>query len=351
MTDIKMLDYDTCETQIKNILMMGSSRSGKTTFIKYVKKLNHVTNPELYRGTVNPESEAITIRLNGEFITLNFMDNPGFDEVGKDSSRSNEVILESILSHVKGDVTKIHLILIAVNASTGLNSKVLDCIRFFVMMFGRDFKNNMCLLMTGYESYGDDQEKKFMNEFSTNPALKLLYKSCGAGVLFTGALSETQRSDDKLVSRQKARIGKFMDKIISISPGSLKSDKLIDTTSSFTSQESTLDMYKRVEELMKNIRLERSKVAELRVSLAKNLPLIKDNELKLKCESVLKASISIDSNLNTTTSVDYVHNKHAFHKKEADEAKELLVKVNQESDVLFKLRSDLNDMMIESEFE
>jgi hypothetical protein len=41
-----------------NVLILGESRSGKTTFRKVLKNINFVTKMEVWRGTISPISKS-----------------------------------------------------------------------------------------------------------------------------------------------------------------------------------------------------------------------------------------------------------------------------------------------------
>lgn len=352
----KIEEYQVCPTILRNILMIGDSRAGKTTFIRNIIDINHSVDNEIYRGTISPESISLTINANNRLITLNFIDTPGLNEFANDDSRNNNTIFESITSFVKKDVTKIHLVLITINASNGINNNHLIGFKDIIMTLGKDFKPNLCLLLTNYENYGDPQEAKFMQEFSTSPHLKIFNISCGAGVLFSGAMTKEQYSTvsvrDQMIIKQRKRILKFINKVSNAEPTIMTAEKISEITSRLKLHESIITDYRSAVKMGKEIKVMRSEALEKRLSLSSRIKLIKDAKLKERCERIVEFSSKIGSpqdykddlsDIAQVRLVDYI--------KESTEVSEKIRVMREYHDELSKLRSDLEHAMIEAEFE
>ena len=99
----------------KNMIIIGDSRSGKSTFINYFKNINYIPEQQIFRGTVDPISETLFVEFGNEHFSLTIIDTPGFSELSATTCRDDRALQDLITTFVKKDITKIDLVLVAIN--------------------------------------------------------------------------------------------------------------------------------------------------------------------------------------------------------------------------------------------
>lgn len=239
VSDIKV--YDVAQ---HNILLLGESRTGKSTYRKVLHNINHVTKLEVWRGTVVPNSSTSLFNVDGKFVSLNILDTPGFGEASVSSTRTDSNLQNIIVEFVKKDITELSLILITVNGSGGLTSsqikKITNCLRFL----GRRVAKKTCLLVTHFENRNRLDEKKWIDEFKSNKRMRFLTRACQGGFLFTGALDDSQFKNvtcrDKFIDQQRRRNKHMFEKLLAGSPVKLMSQQMKEAKSMFAIEESII---------------------------------------------------------------------------------------------------------------
>jgi len=199
------------EANYRNVILLGDSRTGKTTFLKYLKNIDARVTPSIFYGTKLPESTTLIVNYKGELFAIRFLDTPGLNELGDDGKqRTNQEIFDSIIESVHGDMTGIHMILIVMNS---IVQSGLDTIRDIMTMLGGAFYKNTFLLKTHSENIDEALEKKLFADMSK---IMVLRNACQGGILFSGALNENV--DQSVVTRfrrvQSLRNESFLQALI-----------------------------------------------------------------------------------------------------------------------------------------
>lgn len=277
-----------------NILLIGESRTGKSTFLKILENINFTTKLEIYRGTVIPHTKTILFKIDGRYIFLNIIDTPGFGEISADGSRSDHNLRGLIADFVKRDITKVSAILLAVNGSGGLTAgqvkNMTKCIKFL----GKHTSRKTSFLVTHFENRTEDDEQKWIHEFTTNPTMRFLNKACGNGILFTGAINETEHkrvaTRDSYILQQKRRLLKIFDKLLGGEPVSLMSNHMKIARSMFANQESVLTSCMNLRALIPEVQKTWDHAFKTRVSLSKILAESKtmEEDTKTRTEEVIR---------------------------------------------------------------
>jgi len=190
-----------------NILLIGDSRSGKSTFLELIKNNDYVVETEIFRKTRDPISDTLFLKYDNEYIHINFIDTPGFNEVGG-SSRTNKELEELITNFIRKDVTKLNMVLITINGSSGINQLQLDSITNTIKYLGKQLTNNMILLTTHFDLKDELEEKDWINKFQQDENVEFLRMIIKNKHLFTGAIDKivqknTQQRDLFLLLQKK----------------------------------------------------------------------------------------------------------------------------------------------------
>jgi small GTP-binding protein len=246
--------YDVTDCKPYNILMIGDSRSGKSTFINLLKNINHVSKKVLFSETSVCKTHNVWIKYKNNNMSINIIDTPGVNEVG-DTSRTNETINHMITSFVKQDVTKIHLVLITINI---LDSDKVKSITEIIKLLGAKLSKNMVLLVTHSEGRDSEEEQKWIEQFNKTKAFSFIKTACKAGFLFTGAIDEVVYKDvkmrDKFIILQKNRIAKFLNLLLSVEPEVLGNEVHKKAESKFQVRESVVNNHSSLKQLIPEVK-------------------------------------------------------------------------------------------------
>jgi GTP-binding protein EngB required for normal cell division len=241
-SDLNQVDITVHDLEIHNILLLGESRSGKSTYTKLLQNLNYKTKMEVWRGTETPEETISLFNIDGKFIATRILDTPGFGEASKSGSRADNFLKNMIAQFVKKNITNLSLVLIVINGSGGLTQAQVNNITNCLKFLGKQVSPKTHLLVTHFENRSQEDEIKWAKEFKENEKMRFLTKACQGGFLFTGALSEEQfksvKIRDEFISRQKRRNLEMFNKLVNGGEVSLLTQQMKQARSLFAVQES-----------------------------------------------------------------------------------------------------------------
>jgi hypothetical protein len=275
-----------------NVLILGESRSGKTTFRKVLKNINFVTKMEVWRGTISPISKSTLFSIDNDFIAINMLDTPGFAEASVGVNRSDDGIRNMIIEYVKRDIVRIDLILIAINGSSGINASQVSNITAVLKFLGRQVASRTCMLITHFENRSVEEESRWAEEFKSNPNMSFLTKACEGGFLFTGALDKNQFDNialrDSYITQQRRRNVAFFNKLMNGDSVSLLSQQMMNAKCMLAMQESVLTSCMNLKNLIPEVERTWQHAIETRVKISSALKHIKDKDLLEKAERVVQ---------------------------------------------------------------
>jgi GTP-binding protein EngB required for normal cell division len=295
-TNIKVFDLEQ-----HNVLLLGESRTGKSTFKEVLHNINHVTKMEVWRGTVIPTSSTSLFQVNGKYISINMLDTPGFGEVAKVASRKDDSIRNLIMEFVKKDITKLSLILITINGSGGITAAQIQNITSCLKFLGRQVASKTCFLVTHFENRTHEEETRWIEEFKANPNMSFLVRACQGGFLFTGALNDVQFASvairDNFIEQQRRRNGDLFQKLMDGEPVSLMSPEMKQAKSTLAVQESVSTSCINLQTMIPEVIVTYEHALNIRVKISKAIEngLIKDEELLSVAEDVVEKMACIGS--------------------------------------------------------
>ncbi len=285
-------EFEVFDMEDRTMLLIGESRTGKSTYKATLRNFNHTTKMEVWRGTVIPSSSTALFKINGKFVSLRILDTPGFGEVSSSVSRRDENIQKMISEFVKRDITRLGLILITVNGSSGLTSAQVTNITKCLKFLGRQVAAKTCLLVTHFETRGEEEEKEWIRKFTANPNMSFLVRACQGGFLFTGALNKTQfdivKIRDPYIRHQKRRTAAMFKVLINGGSVSLMTDAMKDAKSMFAISESVTTSCMNLKALVPEVKATWNHALEVRLKISTLIEgdKIKDVELKERAEKV-----------------------------------------------------------------
>lgn len=143
--------YSLEETKTRNILMVGRTRSGKSTAVGVLKDpCFEPKEMSIFSDTVDPKFQSFSLDDTTKAVkyTVNVIDTPGLKEVRKmgEDARSDEVILNTINYCLKNEITKINILLIFISFELGVTQDDLNSFQTYLEKFGHDdIKIGICI--------------------------------------------------------------------------------------------------------------------------------------------------------------------------------------------------------------
>lgn len=197
------LEFECYDVQTANILVVGSTGTGKTTFIEGLKDPQYLHQSSVYSSTQEAEAKSILFKINNQFWSINIIDTPGFGD--NSVIQKTDLELENlILDFVKKDVTSLNLVLIAIPLGRRLEKSQVSTIMNTLEFLGPGMKSCASILFTFSEDKSVTERKTHVREFKQHADLKSIYLFCQKKFFFTGTCSSPVPIEkQKLINQQK----------------------------------------------------------------------------------------------------------------------------------------------------
>ena len=182
--------YQVSEAEHKNIILIGRTRTGKSTIKSLLVDPTVVPGDlTLKAGTRNPIFQAFHVRDNK--IVLNVIDTPGLFEHSNSEIdiRDNQVILDTIQMCANREITKFHVVCFCISITTGINKEDLESLQLLVKFLGEGISKNSCLIITRCESKDEVQRKTMEQELLEDVYFKNIAPFFQLGIRFSGSLN------------------------------------------------------------------------------------------------------------------------------------------------------------------
>eukprot|EP00300_Choanocystis_sp_HF-7_P000605 c10504_g1_i1.p1 GENE.c10504_g1_i1~~c10504_g1_i1.p1 ORF type:complete len:377 (+),score=25.65 c10504_g1_i1:56-1186(+) len=187
-------EYQFIEVKTRNVLLVGRTRSGKSTTMGVLKDPCYVPKTDtIFSETVEPTFRSFSLHSEAEHltrdITLNIVDTPGLFEIkdlsAKEDERTNEAIAQTISRCLEHEITHVHVIVMFATFEAGINKEDIKAMEIFLGMFGGcNIKIALCITHADKhdQEWQDTRKKELMNY----PAMKDLIEKEHMEIIFMG---------------------------------------------------------------------------------------------------------------------------------------------------------------------
>jgi len=200
--------YKFKDTNTRNVLMVGKTRSGKSTTISTLKTVENLALPlDLFSNYAGVQFQSFSLKEGGlEDYTFNIIDTPGLFEVVQEGrqARSNDTILEMVSECLKNEITKIHSIVLFCSISEGLNMFDVEALKTLINCFGQD--TNMVIVITRAENLNKTERLGYINKLKQHEELKEIIKIVRNRIVFMGAIDPKNITSEDVLKEYAERI-------------------------------------------------------------------------------------------------------------------------------------------------
>jgi len=183
--------YSLEETKTRNVLIVGRTRSGKSTAVGVLKDpCYEPKDMSIFSDTVDPKFQSFSLD-NTETqtkYTMNIIDTPGLKEVKQMGieARSDAAIINTINYCLKNEITKINVLLIFISFELGITKDDLDSFKSFLEKFGHEkIKIGICITRSEdkdlkWQQNIENQLKQheYFHEVLKKPNIRLCFIGC-----------------------------------------------------------------------------------------------------------------------------------------------------------------------------
>lgn len=177
----------------RNVILIGRTRTGKSTIAAVMNKITHVANAhELYSQTQAIEFNTISTNTEDNiWYYFNFIDLPGFFDISANGRQrlTNDKISSYLQDCMSKNITNIHMFAFVFNLSAGIIERDIETMLYVKTTYPY-LDKHMALVITHCEQLEAEQRKRLIDEFFLHPKvvqskLKDYFK---IGTLFMGCL-------------------------------------------------------------------------------------------------------------------------------------------------------------------
>lgn len=179
--------YTDTETKrdVRNVLLMGPSKSGKTTLTRVLHDPRYISEELSLRSSSDTQASCIRDITPIEVpVMINIIELPDKIISTKDSV---SMIHEECR---RFDIHHFHLIALCVSFDAGIDGSAIQSFEHLIDYFREEpIRRNLCLIITRCESKNEDQRTRLHNEVRHDVQFNQISEYFERGIHFSGALN------------------------------------------------------------------------------------------------------------------------------------------------------------------
>ena len=211
----------------KNILLIGRTRSGKTTLKNILSNPCYIPNELTVVSQTSSTICGPEVSIPDSHINLKIVDTPGlFDRRsisyngrnGLHNKNDRQNLWEINEYCYQMNITKFHLVFFCASFEAGINDQDIQALRQFITHFGREIGSRLCLIITRCESKEEWQRTRLRDELAKDIHFRDIVDSFGRGIYFSGALSRDayNNRDLEVLTSQFETICDYREELIAL---------------------------------------------------------------------------------------------------------------------------------------
>jgi len=203
-------------SNLRNVLFVGKSRSGKTTAIETLKSVGNPAGEFLiFSQTPTVKFRAFSLQSSSTVnYTLNIIDTPGLFEIkiASDKVRQNKEIIKLISDMLKNEIVKIHAVVICCAISDGINLTDIEAMKMLIKFFGE--KTNLAICFTKSENKDKNYRIGVREQLEQHEDMKEIMKKVNNQILYIGACEPLAVDNALTLENQLQRLITDRDKML-----------------------------------------------------------------------------------------------------------------------------------------
>lgn len=211
-------EYKLEQTITRNVIIVGRTRSGKSTFVEVMKDVAfQPPQMSIFSQTRDPAFRSFSIGIDqndGSIprkFTINVVDTPGLFEVKEigDEAQTNEAILNTIKECLKNEITKVHCVFIFLSVNSGISTEDVSAIEIFMDSFAHSQLTSVVCISRA-EDFTPAQKAHYTAELQKFPKIAAMIEKHKAIILFSGCIDRASRewaTKDQLLLAYKKLYG------------------------------------------------------------------------------------------------------------------------------------------------
>jgi len=196
-------DYLFRTTEIRNVLLVGRTRTGKTTAVRTLRGVENSAKPlTIFSETKNVNFRSFSLQGKNKLdYTFNIIDTPGlFENVKKgQEARSDDQIIDMIADCLKNEITRIHAIILFCSLTAGIDNTDVKAMEKLIECFGTD--TNMSICVTRAESMTNKERIGIKKELLEHDKMGKLLEQVNENIFFIGAVDPEKMVDEETLKK------------------------------------------------------------------------------------------------------------------------------------------------------
>lgn len=205
-------------TETRNVLMVGRTRSGKTTVIGVLKDpCVEPSKMSIFSDPSQPKCQGFSInnKSTNTKYTINVIDTPGLKEVARkgETKREDKEIMETVTTCLNAEITKIHVLVMVTSFEAGITDDDVNAFRIYMDKFWNEGMTAI-ICITRAEDKKPVWRTDLISQLHSHTYFKSVLDKPNMHVCFMGCVSAG--ASDSLITADSAELEAKYDFVIQL---------------------------------------------------------------------------------------------------------------------------------------